>query len=69
MAGPVLYNAYPSTLEKVVSPPINLYGFADDHTIKHSFKPIPDEECEVIHTPEHSAPVILKTGWMQICYI
>ena len=49
-AGPVLYNAYASTLEEVVSPQINLHGIADVHTIKHSFKPIPEEEHEVIHT-------------------
>ena len=33
MAGPVLYNAYASTLEDVVSPLIDLHGFADDHMI------------------------------------
>ena len=49
VAGPILYNAYASTLE-VVSPPIDLHGFANDHTMKHSFKPISDEEFGVIHT-------------------
>ena len=44
VVGPVLYNAYASTLEEVVSPPNNLHGFANDHMIKNSFKPIPDEE-------------------------
>ena len=44
VAGPVLYNVYVSTLEEEVSPPIDLHCYADDHTIKHSFKPIPDEE-------------------------
>ena len=52
VAGPVLYNAYASTLEVVVSPPIVLHGFADDHTINHSIKAIPDEECKAIHTLE-----------------
>ena len=52
VVGPVLYNAYASTLEEVVSSPINLHGFANDHTIKYSFKLIPDEEHEVIHTLE-----------------
>ena len=32
VAGTVLYNAYTSTLEEVVSPPIDLHGFANDHT-------------------------------------
>ena len=39
VAGPVLYNAYASTLQHVVQSPIKLYGFADDHTIKDSFMP------------------------------
>ena len=52
MAAPVLYNAYASTLEEVVSPSIGLCGFADDHMIKDSFKPIPNEEHRVIHTLE-----------------
>ena len=52
VAGPVLYNAYASTLEDVVSPPVDLHGFADDHTIKHSFKPTLDEDLKVMHTLE-----------------
>ena len=52
VTGPILYNAYASTLEEVVSPPIDLHGFADDHTLKDSLKPIPDEEHKVIHTLE-----------------
>ena len=57
-----LYNAYASPLEEVVSPPINLHGFADDHMIKDSFKPIPDEECNVIHTLEQCTSDI--KDWM-----
>ena len=37
VAGPVLYNAYVSTLQHVVQSPIKLYGFADNHAIKDSF--------------------------------
>ena len=36
VAGPVLYNAYASTLEEVVSPSINLHVFSDDHMIEYS---------------------------------
>ena len=36
--GPVLYSAYASTLRLVVSPHLNLNGFADDHSINISFK-------------------------------
>ena len=62
VAGPVLYNAYASTLEKVVSPSIDLHGFANDHMIKDSFRPIPDEEHKVIHTLEQCTSDI--KGWM-----
>ena len=60
--GPVLYNAYTSTLEEVVFPPSNLLGFANDHMIKHSFKPIPDEEQKVIYTLEQCTSDI--KDWM-----
>ena len=36
--GPVLYSVYASTLRLVVSPPLNLNGFADDHAVNISFK-------------------------------
>ena len=36
--GPVLYSAYASTLRLVISPPLNLNGFAEDHSINISFK-------------------------------
>ena len=52
VAGPVLYNAYASTLKEVVSPSIKLHGFADDHMIKDSFKPNADQESRVIQTLE-----------------
>ena len=50
VAGPVLYNAYASTLQHVVQSPIKLYGFADDHIIKDSFMPdnVIDSESYVI---------------------
>ena len=62
VAGPILCNAYASILEEVLSPPIDLHGFADDHTIKDSFKPIPDEEHKVIHTLEQCTSDI--KDWM-----
>ena len=54
VVGPVLYNAYASTLQHVVQSPIKLYGFADDHIIKDSFMPdnIIDLESYVITTIE-----------------
>ena len=48
VAGPVLYNCYASTISEVVKPPLQLHGFADDHTVKDSFKPGTHEERLVI---------------------
>ena len=62
VAGPVLYNAYASTLREVVTPSIDLHGFADDHMIKDSFKPISEEECRAIHTLEQCTSNI--KDWM-----
>ena len=62
VAGPVLYNAYVSTLREVVIPSIDLHGFANDHMIKDSFKPILEEECRVIHTLEQCTSDI--KNWM-----
>ena len=36
--GPVIHSKYASTLRLVVSPPLNLNGFADDHSINIPFK-------------------------------
>ena len=52
VASPVLYNAYVSTLREGVTPSIHLHGFADDHMIKDSFKPIPEVEFRAIHALE-----------------
>ena len=69
VAGPVLYNAHASTLEEVVFPPVDLHGFAYDHTAKHHFKPNPDEELEVIHTLEQCTSDIenwMATNWLHM---
>ena len=39
VAGPVLNNAYASTLQHVVQSPITIHGFADNHAIKDNFMP------------------------------
>ena len=38
LAGPNLYSAYASTLQEVVPDDVGLNGFADDHSLKRSFK-------------------------------
>ena len=52
VAGLVLNNACASSLEEVVSHQINVHGFADDHMIIDSFKPISDGDSKVSHTLE-----------------
>ena len=59
-----MYNAYASTLKEVVSPSIELHGFADDHMIKDSFKPTADQECRAIQTLEQCTSDI--KDWMDV---
>ena len=47
LCGPVLYNAYASTMNNVVPPAIATHAYADDHALKKEFNsPIPQEEVE-----------------------
>ena len=64
MTGPVLYNAYASTLQQVVQYPIKLHGFTDDHDIKDSFMPdnIIKAESNVIRSLKGCTTSI--KGWM-----
>ena len=43
-AGPVLFSAYASTLQKVILDSIDLHSFTDDHAYKKAFRP--KTECE-----------------------
>ena len=45
LAGPNLYLAYASTLQEVVPDDVGLNGFADDHSLKRSFK-VDDRKAE-----------------------
>ena len=49
-AGPVLYSAYASTLQEVVS--LDLHGYTDDHGLKTNFKPVPDREAKAFADTE-----------------
>ena len=53
VAGSLLYNCYASTISDVVKPPLQLQRFADDHTVKDSFKPGTQEERLVIGNLEN----------------
>ena len=62
-AGPVLYLAYASTMEKVVSESIGVHGYADDHALRKSFRPIkPEDEQNAILDLEQNAMTI--KAWM-----
>ena len=45
LAGPNLYSAHASTLQEVVPGDVGLNGFADDHSLKRSFK-VDDRKAE-----------------------
>ena len=62
VAGPVLY-----ILRDIVIPSIDLHGFADDHMIKDSFKPLSEEECRVIHTLQQCTSDI--KNWMDVNWL
>ena len=47
-AGPVLYTAYLSTMSEAVPKQILIHGYADDHGLKKSYRPIQHEEEETI---------------------
>ena len=38
-AGAQFFNLYCSMIQEIVNPPLNLHGFADDHTVGNKFKP------------------------------
>ena len=62
VAGPVLYNCYASTISEMMKPPLQLHRFADDHTVKDSFKQGTQEERLVISNLENCTGEI--KSWM-----
>ena len=68
--GAFLFIAYASTLDQVIDPSqLELNGFADDHSVKSSFKP-----SKLDHTKEHQTIAIIEKSmqdikiWMdQVC--
>ena len=64
-AGPVLYNAYASTMSKVVDEfeNTNVTGYADDHSLYKSFDPDPESENSAIEMLELCLAKIKL--WMQ----
>ena len=67
--GPVLYSCYASTMQKELPPntALNIYGYADDHSLGNKFKPsVPNAEKEAINTLERSLYNI-KNGMDKNC--
>ena len=61
-AGPVLYTAYSSTMAEVVLEHISIHGYADDHGLKKSYRPVHQEEDKIIKILEKCAVEI--KAWM-----
>ena len=52
-SGPGMYSTYASTMNEVVPVVIDIHGYADDHTLKRSFKGVSKrEEHEVVGSLE-----------------
>ena len=63
-AGPVLYLAYASTMEKVVSESICVHRYADDHALRKSFRPIrPEDKQNAILDLEQNAMTVMLTDY------
>ena len=61
--GPVLFNAYASTITDCINPDQDLGGYADDHYLRDSFKPsIPDAESKCVKRMETTVDSLLQ--WM-----
>ena len=62
-AGPILYLAYASTMEKEIDTQIGIHGYADDHAFRKTFKPSDRlNEQSAIGILENTAEVV--KSWM-----
>ena len=50
--GPFLYLAYASTLTDIIDPGVQVYGFADDHALRHSYPSGTETELESLQKME-----------------
>ena len=60
LLGPVLFNAYCSTLLEVIPTSISVNGFADDHSLQKSCKPGTKSEIETVE--------LLETSMVEVDY-
>lgn len=65
LLGPFYYLAYASPMEQVVRPEIDIYGFADDHGLRKSFIPSPENELDALSQLRDCLTDI--KNWMDSC--
>ena len=63
--GTFLFNCYASTLSKIVPYSLTLNGFADDHSIRRTFKPDTTNTNKVNKIPPESNTIAIMEKSMQ----
>ena len=64
--GAYLFICYASTLNKVVPKSLTLNGFADNHSIRKSFKPIPKGSTSSMHINEDNTITIMEKSMLDL---
>ena len=65
--GAYLFICYPSTLDEIVPKSLTLNDFADDHSIRKSFKPtVPKTNSSSVHTNEDDTITIMAKSILDI---
>ena len=68
LCGPVLYNAYVSTMSTVMPPTIAIHAYADDHALEKEFNSsIPQEEVETSQSLSDCLDKVKE--WMNSCHL
>ena len=68
LCGPVLYNAYASTMNTVALPAIAIHAYADDHALKKEFNSsIPQEKVETVKYLSNCLDKV--KDWMNSCHL
>ena len=58
--GAYLFSCYASTLSKIVPDPMTLNGFADDHSIRRTFKPEKTNNNRDNKSPSKTTPLLSR---------
>ena len=62
--GAYLFNCYASTLSEIVPDSLTLNGFADDHSIRRTFKPETMNTNKVNKTPQENNTIAIMEKFM-----